>query len=67
MTTLTVNGRQQECPDGASVAQLVELLAVNVHGLAVERNRRVVPRRRWHETLLEPGDTIELVRIVGGG
>jgi len=35
--------------------------------VAVERNRVIVPRSLHQETILESGDHIEIVTIVGGG
>jgi sulfur carrier protein len=36
-------------------------------GVAVARNAEVVPRSRWAETTLTPGDGIEIVTAVQGG
>jgi sulfur carrier protein len=36
-------------------------------GVAVARNAEVVPRSRWAETALTPGDDIEIVTAVQGG
>lgn len=35
--------------------------------LAVERNGEIVPRASYGETVLEDGDSVEIVRFVGGG
>lgn len=35
--------------------------------LAVERNGEIVPRTSYGETVLEDGDSVEIVRFVGGG
>ena len=36
-------------------------------GVAVARNAEVVPRSRWADTPLKPGDDIEIVTAVQGG
>jgi len=36
-------------------------------GVAVARNGEVVPKSRWGDTHLVPGDRIEIVTAVAGG
>lgn len=53
-------------------ATLAELLASRSlpgkgRGIAVALNEAVVPRARWSETRLEPGDRVEIVRPIVGG
>jgi sulfur carrier protein len=53
-------------------ATLAELLAsrslpAKGRGIAVALNETVVPRARWPETRLEPGDRVEIVRPIVGG
>jgi len=63
---LTVNGQPRDI-DATTVRQLVEQLGLGDQPVAVERNRKVVPRSLHETTLLEEGDTLELVTLVGGG
>ncbi len=62
-----VNGREQELPAGASVADLVAAVAPGAGMVAVERNGEIVPRARWGATALAAGDRCEVVRFVQGG
>ena len=64
---LCVNGEQRDLADGATVLALLELLQVKPEHVAVERNRLVVRRATFAETILEDGDEIELLTFVGGG
>ena len=41
--------------------------ALLIFSEAVERNLAIVPRSRYGETVLSPGDRIEIVQFVGGG
>jgi sulfur carrier protein len=55
-----------------AAATLAELLAgrslpAEGRGIAVALNETVVPRARWPETRLEPGDRVEIVRPIVGG
>jgi thiamine biosynthesis protein ThiS len=49
------------------VAQLVETLGLPAGAVAVEIDRRLVPRRSWGERRIEAGQAVELVTLVGGG
>ena len=62
-----VNGEPLEWRPGLRVEDLLEELGAVGPGVAVEKNRQVVPRSRHGETLVEPGDKLEIVRLVGGG
>ncbi len=64
---LTVNGERLPWRPGLSVAALLEERGAAGPGVAVERNLQVVRRAEHASTLLEPGDRIEIVRLVGGG
>lgn len=65
--TIRVNGRERDCPEGWTVADLVATLGRDPRTVAVERNGEIVPRARWSETPLHPGDHLELVHFVQGG
>ncbi|QDU86853.1 sulfur carrier protein ThiS [Pirellulimonas nuda] len=67
MIQIEVNGEPREAPEGASVSDLLELLEIRVKHVAVERNLAVVPRALHAQTLLAPGDRLEVVTLVGGG
>ncbi len=65
--TITLNGEQRDLPEALTVANLLGLLGVKPEHVAVERNRDLVPRARHAEAILAPGDTVEVVTLVGGG
>ncbi|MCK5113338.1 MAG: sulfur carrier protein ThiS [Phycisphaerae bacterium] len=64
---ITVNGLQQEYPDGLTVAQLIENMELNPLHVAVEVNKQLVTRSVHNETTLNEGDQLEVVTLVGGG
>ena len=65
--SVRVNGEELRLPRGASVSQLLERLRVSTPRVAVERNREILPKASYPSTLLEEGDTFEVVEFVGGG
>ena len=62
-----LNGEPHLLPFNCTVSALVRSLPVEPTAVAVERNRTIVPRSLHEKTILEPGDQIEVVTIVGGG
>jgi thiamine biosynthesis protein ThiS len=62
-----VNGEERALDAGTTVVGLLEHLGVDRRYVAVERNKEIVPRGRHAETVLEDGDRIEVVTMVGGG
>ncbi|QDT54753.1 sulfur carrier protein ThiS [Caulifigura coniformis] len=67
MISISVNGQSREVARGMTLAALVAELKVPSKFVAVERNRDVVPRAQHAETLLQAGDQLEVVTLVGGG
>lgn len=65
--TLSVNGAPRTLSHGATIADLVQSLALRPELVAVEVNRVLVPRRQHAEHVLADGDRVELVTLVGGG
>ena len=64
---VVVNGRDLDVPDGSTLATLVEQLGLAGRPVAIEQNRRVVPRAQHAATALADGDRLEVVSLVGGG
>jgi sulfur carrier protein len=64
---IVVNGQSRECDAAISLAQLLDGLALEPRRVAVELNRRIVPRSRYAATRLADRDELEIVTLVGGG
>jgi sulfur carrier protein len=64
---LQINGHPKEVPDALTVTGLLAFLALKTDRVAVEVNAEVVARAKHAQTLLKPGDAIEVVTFVGGG
>ena len=62
-----VNGERREVPAGMTVSALLAELDLPATTVAVERNREILPKPRYAETVLAPEDSFEIVRFVGGG
>ncbi len=64
---IILNGEPYELKDGATAAELVEQLDLTGKRIAMERNETIVPRSQYAQTVLQPGDRIEIIHAVGGG
>jgi sulfur carrier protein len=64
---LYLNGETASVPEGSTVAAFLDSLGLPQKGVAVERNREIVPKSAYAGTVLQPGDRIEIVQFVGGG
>jgi sulfur carrier protein len=67
VVVVVVNGVEREVPEGTTIAVLLRALELASERVAVERNGRLVPRAAHGRTLLEAGDRLEVVTLVGGG
>ncbi|RYE53793.1 MAG: sulfur carrier protein ThiS [Rhizobiaceae bacterium] len=64
---LFLNGEPASVPDAVTVADFLQNLGMPEKGVAVERNREIVPKSMYASTRLAEGDRIEIVQFVGGG
>ena len=64
---LCVNGQDQQHPDGLTVAGLLKSLGMKPAFCAVEVNRELSPRATHEQAVLNDGDVVEIVTLVGGG
>jgi len=64
---VVVNGETRQLPDGVTIAQLLETMALSGKRLAVEVNLEIVPRSTHAAHKLQPGDRVEIVHAIGGG
>ena len=64
---VVVNGHERHVAAGDTVADLVRAWCPSPDGIAVARNREVVPRSQWGSTPLAAGDAVEIVTAAAGG
>ena len=64
---LVVNGEATTLADVHTVGELVDVHAETRRGVAVAVNAEIVPRSRWDQTPLRPGDRVEILGAAQGG
>jgi sulfur carrier protein len=67
MVTVQVNGKDVGCAPLVTLRQLLAQLQMNPKLVAVEYNGEILHRQFWDGTVVQEGDRLEVVTIVGGG
>ena len=65
--TVSVNGAERECAEGATFRELLAELGIDARAVAVARNDEVVRRAELGRERICPGDRIEIIKAVAGG
>lgn len=67
MIALRINGKPIELDGPTPLTAYLEMLGVSPRAVAVEHNRVIIERDAYATTILQEGDVVEIVRMVGGG
>lgn len=67
MIALQINGKAVELAGPTPVLDYLRQLGVEPRAVAVEHNGVILERESYASTTLQAGDTVEIVRMVGGG
>lgn len=67
MITITVNGRKRELAGEIDLPRFLAENGIDTRLIAVAINGEVIPKREYAKVCLRDGDTVEIVRMVGGG
>ncbi len=63
---VTINGKQEQAV-GMSILAYLQSAGYSPDKVVVEKNLEIIPRDRLDEVVLENGDSLEILRFVGGG
>ena len=64
---ISLNGESLTVDHGVTVDQLLRELGLSGRPVAVEINQKIAVREEHQSLVVEPGDVIEIVSLVGGG
>lgn len=65
--TVQVNGEDRILSNSLTLPQFLTQIDLNPRLIAIEYNGEILHRQYWNETILQDGDRLEIVTIVGGG
>lgn len=64
---IRLNGEPYPLSAPCHLRELIDQLDVNLRNVAIELNRRIIPRSQLDQVTLADGDTVEVVEFIGGG
>jgi sulfur carrier protein len=67
MITVKVNGKDKTMRENASITDFLKSNNIDPIGVTVEHNFEVINVGSIAEIMLKDGDTLEILRFVGGG
>ncbi len=69
LEVLKINGQEKEFPDGipATLAELLDKLDISQATVVAQIDGQIVQRKAFAQSKLLAGQSIELVRVMGGG
>ena len=62
-----VNGEKVEVKDSLKVKDLFNLLGINEKRVVVEKNKVILRKNEMLDNILQEGDKLEIIQMVGGG
>jgi len=67
MIEIAVNGDPWQVHPAATVADLLSKIKLSPKACVVEKNGVIINRKHYNEETVQPGDRIEIIRMMGGG
>jgi sulfur carrier protein len=67
MIKVSVNGEIKELEEDLNISQMIEALNYKTEGFAVAINTTFVSIRTYENTIIQDGDTIDILAPVQGG
>lgn len=67
MGQIILNGKPWELGSAATVSELLEAVRLDARGVIIEHNGCLVTPDKFTVSIVAPGDTVEIVRLIGGG
>ena len=64
---ITLNGDPFELAEPLTISRLLATLEIDPRRVAVEHNLVIVKRATYDASIVQPGDQVEIVNLVGGG
>ena len=64
---INVNGKYQQFDANNSLYDLIKKLKISLNKIAIEKNKKIVDKKRLKNIILKNNDNIEIVHFIGGG
>ena len=64
---IKLNGKDLIIPEKTTVKSLIVDLKLPINKIAIEKNRKILDKKKINKILLNNKDRIEIVHFIGGG
>lgn len=64
---IIVNNKEVDLIQGNTIADLARQLKLPLQGVAIALHNRMIPRAQWEEQVLQPGDSLVIIKAACGG
>ena len=64
---IKLNGKDLFIPEKTTVNSLINYLKIPINKIAIEKNRKILDKKKINKILLNNKDRIEIVHFIGGG
>lgn len=64
---IIVNNKEVDFIQGNTIADLARQLELPLQGVAIALHNRMIPRAQWEEQMLQPGDSLVIIKAACGG
>jgi len=64
---ITANGKKLHIPTGTTIHGFLESRGIKPETVVIEYNFNLPPKESWPEIMLNEGDNLEVIKMMGGG
>ena len=64
---IKLNGKDLIIPEKTTVKTLIDDLKLPINKIAIEKNRKILDKKKINKIILNKKDRIEIVHFIGGG
>lgn len=64
---IKINGMESEVIDNVTIQGLLSARNMTISAIIIELNGTIIVRDLWETTTLNSGDSLEVIRMIGGG
>jgi len=64
---IKLNGKDLIIPEKTTVKSLIDDLKLPINKIAIEKNRKILDKKKINRIILNKKDRVEIVHFIGGG
>lgn len=67
MNTIKINKKEHQFSKTSSLKDILDQLDIVQNGIAIAINQNIIPKHKWHSTLLNNLDSLLIITATQGG